>query len=179
MKGERRGDHGVAAIRWDDTCKTLIAPLFYSPYRTSSHIYPALDGNLCIFIYNLDIMFYTEQDPLLPRDKGLPGIRDSHPQGINRNVENTTNHASRKSRKAFNDSMTVVLALCSAIIFTMLFLPTNLFAGLFDHRWRFGHQKPLSIQERVDRILTDTPLIGISGILSFVYFQLIRPRWPQ
>jgi membrane dipeptidase len=110
-------------------------------------------------------MFYTEQDPLLPRDKGMPGIRDSHPPGINRNGEHTTNHASRKSRNAFNDSMTVVLALCSAIIFTMLFLPTNLIGGLFDHRWRFGHQEPLSIQERVNRILTDTPLIGISGIL--------------
>ncbi|PQE17832.1 membrane dipeptidase protein [Rutstroemia sp. NJR-2017a WRK4] len=118
-------------------------------------------------------MFYTEQDPLLPRDKGMPGIRDSHPPGINRNVEHTTNHASRKSRNAFNDSMTVVLALCSAIIFTMLFLPTNLIGGLFDHRWRFGHQEPLSVQERVNRILTDTPLIDghndLAILIRFAY----------
>lgn len=123
-------------------------------------------------------MPYTEQDPLLPRDKPSPEIKGSRPQSItgdddddeledSRNVCFEAPTAAGREKRLSNDLMAVVLGLCSLLILTMLIIPDGLIDDIFNHGWPFGHQEPKTIDERVNRILTETPLIGMSISRTF------------
>ncbi|ESZ94618.1 hypothetical protein SBOR_5029 [Sclerotinia borealis F-4128] len=116
-------------------------------------------------------MPYTEQDPLLPRDKPSPEINGSRPQSIN-DVEQEDSHG----KLPFNDLMAVVLGLCSILILTMLILPDGFIDDIFHHGWPFGHQEPKTIEERVNKILTETPLIDGHNDLAILIRSVYQNR---
>lgn len=106
---------------------------------------------------------YTEQDPLLSRDKSSSEIKVSNPTSQTEQKEDNQNDfgsTTSRGKRSFNDLMAVVLGLCSALILTMLVLPNGFIDDTFPRGWPFGHQNPKTIEERVDKILLHTPLIG-------------------
>jgi membrane dipeptidase len=104
--------------------------------------------------------YYTEQDPLLPKDKGAPEIHGSRPQSI-KNVGNDANEEAEvfeddddtPRRKILGDIMPLIFGLCLLFSLALIFLPEDI----------FGDQRPVpkTVEQRVNKILTDTPLIGI------------------
>ncbi|CAD6445745.1 1d041f54-115d-4e15-90a1-b00bd05db96a [Sclerotinia trifoliorum] len=122
-------------------------------------------------------MPYTEQDPLLSTDKSSAEIKCSSHQNINAddpdNPEDTRNGCfeptTGRGKRSFNDLMAGVLGLCSLLILTMLILPGGFVNDTFDHGWPFGSQEPKTVEQRVDRILTETPLIdGHNDLAIFI-----------
>lgn len=103
---------------------------------------------------------YTEQDPLLPKGKGAPEIQGSRPQSINDEYvieEQDSDEDNQLRHNTFNNLMTIIFGACFfGSIFVILFTD----GPLGD---LFGDQRPLpkTLEERVNRILEDTPLIGI------------------
>jgi membrane dipeptidase len=96
----------------------------------------------------------AEQDPLLPNDKGAPEILGSRPQSINYEEETEVSEEDEKpQRQLFSDALPLIFSICILVIlaFTFLSEDTN------------GSQRPepKTIEQRVNRILTDTPLIGM------------------
>ena len=101
--------------------------------------------------------YYTEQDPLLPKDKGAPEIHGSRPQSIN-NVGNEEAEVFEEDddpprRKILGDIMPLIFGLCLLFSFALIFLPEDI---LGDER-----PVPKTVEQRVNKILTNTPLIGI------------------
>lgn len=95
---------------------------------------------------------YTEQDPLLPGDKRSPEIHGSRAQSINDDYAKETLGEERPGRSVWNDLGAMLLGICIVFSLAMIFLPSD--TGE-DER-----PVPRTIDERVNRILEDTPLIG-------------------
>ena len=102
---------------------------------------------------------HTEVDPLLPNDKRAPEIQGSRPQSINDEYvieEQVSDDERRPRRNGFADFMAMVFGICFF---------AGLFFILFPGGDLFGDEQPKSpktLDERVTRILEDTPLIGIN-----------------
>jgi membrane dipeptidase len=103
--------------------------------------------------------YYSEQDPLLPKDAGAPEIQGSRPQSIKNvgaqeaEVFEDVQDDNTQRRKILGDIMPLIFGLCLLLSFVLIFLPEDI---LGDRR-----PVPRTIEQRVNRILTDTPLIGI------------------
>lgn len=105
--------------------------------------------------------YYSEQDPLLPNDKQAPEIQGSRPQSIKdvnalepelggaRNDET----ADPRTRQSFNDVLILILGLCFFLMLGFMFVPDDALGG-----WQPG---PRTIEQRVNKILINTPLIGM------------------
>ena len=101
-----------------------------------------------------------EQDPLLPKQSRAPEIHGSRPQSFNDDVDIEPTTSQREVNmppraKTINDLMAMVFGLCVALSLIFVFLRDDLFDGLLPR------PTPATIEERVNHILTDTPLIGI------------------
>jgi membrane dipeptidase len=103
--------------------------------------------------------YYSEQDPLLPNDKQAPEIQGSRPQSFK---DVTVSEAERgevprnediPARIAFNDILILMLGLCVFLVLGFMFVPDDALDG-----WQPGRR---TIEQRVNKILTSTPLIGI------------------
>jgi membrane dipeptidase len=109
--------------------------------------------------------YSTEQDPLLPKDEPAPEIHGSRPQSINNVyivntevVEVPDNNV--EPRRSINDLVAMIFGLCLFLSLVLTFLPADFFDGLL------GKPAPLTVEQRVNKILTDTPLIGtLSSVL--------------
>src|ERR1700710_2126422 len=107
--------------------------------------------------------YYSEQDPLLPKDKPSPEIHGSRPQSIN-NVYVTEAGApveviekdddGEPPRFTRNELPTIMFGLCFFLFISLVVFP------YLDDVLGDGRPKPKTIDERVNRILMDTPLIG-------------------
>ena len=119
--------------------------------------------------------YYTEQDPLLPKDKGAPEIQGSRPQSIKdvgvQEAEVCEHDDDIPRRKIFGDIMPLIFGFCLLFSFALIFLPEGI---LGDER-----PVPRTVEQRVNRILTDTPLIGISSPkrCKSLHKYLILSRW--
>ncbi|RAL58318.1 hypothetical protein DID88_006430 [Monilinia fructigena] len=122
--------------------------------------------------------YYTEQDPLLPRDKSSSEIKVSSPSSQIERKDNQYDFDSTTSRgkRSFNDLMAVVLGLCSVLILTMLVIPNGFMKDTFHRGWPSGHQNPKTIEERVDKILLDTPLIDGHNDLAILIRSVYKNR---
>jgi len=99
---------------------------------------------------------YREDDPLLPKTRNSPEIKGSRPSSISDVYTfkelNGQEEDDVSERRRFNDSMAMVVTLCLLVSFIFIFFPQD---SSKDTR-----PIPTTIEERVERILTDTPLIG-------------------
>jgi membrane dipeptidase len=105
--------------------------------------------------------YYSEVDPLLPNDKQAPEIQGSRPQSFkNVNASEAELGEARglgddeHARTAFNDILVLFLGLCFFLTLAFVFVPDDVLDG-----WQPG---PQTVEQRVNKILTDTPLIGTS-----------------
>lgn len=123
---------------------------------------------------------YTEEDSLLPKYKGAPEIKGSRPQSINDDIveEQVSDYDGqiRTSEKSPSNWIHVLFGICFfASIFLILLYPDGPLGDLFgEHR-----PVPKTLQERVDRVLEDTPLIGTYSCLVDSDWLLILYRWAQ
>lgn len=105
-----------------------------------------------------------ETDPLLPRDKPAPEIQGSRPQSIIYNddaYQPDSLNAEARAREDDEPSQAInVLGLIIAL-FTACGIALILFPELLRALMREMPSKPQTIDQRVNRILSETPLIGI------------------
>jgi hypothetical protein len=94
----------------------------------------------------------TEQDPLLPRDEGAPEIHGSRPQSINYEETEVFEEDEKPQRQPFKDVLPLIFGICILLSLAFIFLPEDTSRG--------QKPEPTTIEQRVNRILTDTPLIG-------------------
>jgi membrane dipeptidase len=128
--------------------------------------------------------YYTEEDPLLPRDRQAPEIHGSRPQSIKEDYITTeTDQLSnddeldvgRPNRRNFSDYMGLILGLCIFSSLILITTPEAIFRDIFGDR-RTG---PQTIEQRANKILTENPLIGISpSLLSLSFTNLTVYRRP-
>lgn len=101
-------------------------------------------------------MPYQETDPLLPRNRPAPEIQGSRPQSINEvdNVDAISPDAggTSKPHMGLRDIYALLIGLITLAFFAVLLFPNGFKDVLGD-----GSQ---TIDERVNSILTRTPLIG-------------------
>ncbi len=103
--------------------------------------------------------YYSEQDPLLPNDKQAPEIQGCRPQSVKDVTVSDAEHGEVPrnddipARIAFNDILIFMIGLCVFLVLGFMFLPDDTFEG-----WQPGRR---TIEQRVKKILTTTPLIGI------------------
>ncbi len=100
--------------------------------------------------------FYTEQDPLLPGDKGSPEIHGSRPQSINHvevNGEEDDVLQDGPKGSLFNNAAAMICGILFIFIAVSIFVSGD----------SLGDAQPpaRTIDQRVNQILADTPLIGI------------------
>jgi membrane dipeptidase len=104
---------------------------------------------------------YTEGDPLLPKDKGAPEIQGSRPQSINNEdaiEEPVSDDGNGTTRNGHTGLVAMLFSICLfGGIFLMLLFPDGPLGDLFGEK----RPTPKTLEERVNRILEDTPLIGI------------------
>lgn len=101
-----------------------------------------------------------EQDPLLPKDSGAPEVdQGSRPPSIE-NVyvtrEEVEKGVNQQARKRLDMLFFVLLKLCFVVGLGLILLST------FFREHFLGDSKPRpdTLEERVNRILSETPLIG-------------------
>ena len=104
--------------------------------------------------------FYKETDPLLPKDKGAPEIHGSRAASINDVVVTETDgieaDGQPRSRRGVDDLMAIIFGLFLFGTLALLFSPDSWFDDILGDR----RPAPKTVDQRVNRILTDTPLIG-------------------
>ena len=104
--------------------------------------------------------YQSEIDPLLPNHKRAPEIQGSRPQSINNEYvieEQVSDDDARPHRKGFNDIMAVIFVICLFVSMYFVLFHDGSLGDLFgDER-----PSPRTLDERVTRILDETPLIGI------------------
>lgn len=110
-----------------------------------------------LFIYIAPNMSYasynTEQDPLLPKEKQSPEVMGSRPKteaDVEGNEGEDVDDFDPK-RHLLNDIMAMVFAVAVLFSILFMFLPDG-FLG--------DEPAPKTIEQRVHRILVETPLIG-------------------
>src|SRR5271168_887395 len=105
--------------------------------------------------------YYTERDYLLPKDKPAPEILGSRPQSINdigvTETEALDNDDGPRPR-SINDWMAIVFGLCVFVSLVFVLSPHGFLDAILGDRRPVPH----TVEQRVDRILMDTPLIGTS-----------------
>jgi hypothetical protein len=100
--------------------------------------------------------YSTENDPLLPRDSQSPGIQCSRSQSIGdveeKDQEIIEDH--RTWRKGMDDAGSMLLRFCLIVALSL--------GVLYLGSQKQGDQRPVpkTINQRVNRILESTPLIG-------------------
>lgn len=102
----------------------------------------------------------SEQDPLLPGDKGAPEIHGSRASSIYDNSftvnERPTEEDGQQRQQPASRGKLLELVIYFAVYVALLFVSGSFFLGqLGDQR-----PEPKTLEERVDRVLSDTPLIG-------------------
>jgi len=101
---------------------------------------------------------YSERDPLLPQTNQSPEIHTSRPQSINYDADISPGKAEAQdndepARRIFNDAMALVLGICIFISFGLV--------AFHDEIFKDKEPMPDTLHGRVERILTNTPLIGL------------------
>ena len=122
--------------------------------------------------------YSTERDPLLPNDKRAPEIQGSRPQSINNEYaieERVSDDDNSPQRNGLNDLMAVIFGICLFGILFLVVFPDGPLGDLFGDR----RPTPKTLEDRVNRILEDTPLIGMSYALLVRSLLLIIYRWTQ
>jgi hypothetical protein len=104
--------------------------------------------------------YYKETDPLLPNDRGAPEIHGSRASSINNvvviNEEDEEDGQPHRPRRATDDLMAMIFGLCLLVSLALMFSPYGWFDDILGDR----RPAPQTIEQRVNRILADTPLIG-------------------
>jgi membrane dipeptidase len=101
----------------------------------------------------------TEQDPLLPKDKGAPEIHGSRSPSINNEYissEGAAEEDGTRHRQSPSDWSTVGFVICFLACMLLLLFSDDFLGQLLGDK----RPQPKTIEERVNRILSDTPLIG-------------------
>lgn len=115
------------------------------------------------YIFIIAVMSYhTEQDPLLPKDKPAPEIQYSRPQSINDEFTANTRDPDEADRdraglKEFGNFLFFV-CIFFGLGLGFVFFPDQIFGDEKPHPVKPG---PQTIEQRVNTILTNTPLIGM------------------
>ncbi|KAG0645298.1 dipeptidase [Hyphodiscus hymeniophilus] len=104
--------------------------------------------------------YYKEVDPLLPNDKRAPEIQGSRPQSINDEyiIEEQVSDDKRELRRKRNglaDLMALVFGIAFFASIILVLFPDGPLGDLFGDK----PPTPKTLDERVTRILEDTPLI--------------------
>lgn len=106
---------------------------------------------------------YYETDPLLPKDKPSPEIQGSRPQSINDVNESSyvIEEAGSPEVRPQQGSIRNVFAFAISVTALVLILGSlfDVFNGTWD--WPPIPSIPRTIDQRVTKILTETPLIGM------------------
>lgn len=101
---------------------------------------------------------YSEQDPLLPKAKQAPEIQGSRPSSIKsiEDEEAASKRSSEPAKTVLDGLMALLVGLCALLLFAVLVFPES-FGGTLpdDHK-----PAPKTLEQRVSRILSTTPLIG-------------------
>jgi membrane dipeptidase len=101
-------------------------------------------------------MPYQETDPLLPRNRPAPEIQGSRPQSIsdvaNRDIISPDADSTGKPRMGLGDIYALLFGLIILAFIAILLFPNGFKDVLGDG--------PQTIDERVNSILAQTPLIG-------------------
>jgi membrane dipeptidase len=100
--------------------------------------------------------YYSEQDPLLPKNKGAPEIQGSRPQSINNDDVQEAAPEKQIRRNAPGNFSIVPLIFGFFLSLGLFFFGDEVLEDLFPEK----RPNPKTIEERVSRILSDTPLIG-------------------
>jgi len=112
---------------------------------------------------------YKEEDPLLPKDNRSPEIQGSRPQSIN----DVSAEDDEPRERSLGSLTLVVFLLCFITALALSFFPPSVPTVPGDSR-----PVPKTVEERVNRILEDTPLIG-SLLTHISILQLTETRWAQ
>jgi membrane dipeptidase len=115
--------------------------------------------------------YYTEQDPLLPRENRSPEIHGSRAQSINNVTVAEEKEAAESRPWSLNGFPAIILAICFFGSIYMFLVP------YLDNYLGEERPEPRTIEERVNRILSDTPLIGKLNLL-LGYAISKNSRWP-
>ena len=110
-------------------------------------------------------MAYDETDSLLPKDKPAPEIMGSRPTSI-RNVvapdeQGWEEDESEKSFRNYGDISSLFIILILFVLLALLAFP-NAFKRILQ-----GPRQPQTLDEKVNAILSQTPLIGTIHIPAF------------
>jgi len=120
----------------------------------------------------------NEQDPLLPKDERSPEIHGSRPVSINySNADHDDNGHQHitdsefnlpRNRARSNRLDIVFFALQALLIGILLYVLVLAFGATGALNWLDDHiPRHRSVTERVNKILADTPLIGMILVLNF------------
>lgn len=102
--------------------------------------------------------YQKETDPLLPQDKPAPEIHGSRASSINDvtvpevELEDEVPRLRRRSESL----IWITLSFMGLLTIAVLLTPNDFFDAMFGNEW----SRPKTIDQRVNRILADTPLIG-------------------
>lgn len=122
-------------------------------------------------------MAFTEQDPLLPRDKSAPEISYSQDEIRNTYSESVSDEEAEmefvRRRRGLTDLLALFSLFATAVIFYVLFRSTE-----WNHSGDDHSAGPKTIEHRVNRILSTTPLIGRSLCYSGNENTADGFRWP-
>jgi len=105
-------------------------------------------------------MAYSDTDPLLPKTGSTPEVQGSRAPSINEDgiIEESgwnINNNLRSRKRRFGDILALICLMAALVFFVYLVHPSGFNAIWGDNPWH-----PRTIDERVNNILTQTPLIG-------------------
>lgn len=96
---------------------------------------------------------YTEQDPLLPNSKGSPEVHGSRPQSTTDDyVKEDVQDDEQPRRSIWGNLLTILVGAC--LLFGLFSILSQ--TAPFEDE----DPSPRTIEERVNQILAQTPLIG-------------------
>lgn len=98
----------------------------------------------------------TEVDPLLPNDKGAPEILGSRPQSINDGGNEEQGLEDNLRHNVRSNIMPIIFGICFFASISLVLFPDGFLGRLLGDR----RPVPKTLEQRVNRILEDTPLIG-------------------
>ena len=104
--------------------------------------------------------YYTEQDPLLPQGPKAPEIiANSRPQSLKDDSYPESRAYSNigQPQRTFGDFLTLILGIALILGSVYILSPDNLIPGVLP---RPG---PVTVDQRVAKILENTPLIGTTS----------------
>jgi membrane dipeptidase len=107
-------------------------------------------------------MAYNEQDPLLPKDRPAPEIQGSRAQSVNDVVDREAlpldiNYNTGRRRR-FGDVLALFIGMTALLFLVSMISPDGWKSIWGDNPWAAR-----TVDERVNSILTRTPLIGVNA----------------